>query len=73
MNDSHSPGSVVVGDQAAPRLVDPPVVPDARTEGEQTGANLRVILRAFKELFKLRKQINRTDRAADPEPAPSSD
>ncbi len=33
-----------------------------RAEGEQTGANLRVILRAFKELFKLRKQIRRADR-----------
>lgn len=30
-----------------------------RTAGEQTGANLRVILRAFKELFKLRKEIRR--------------
>ncbi len=28
-----------------------------RTAGEQTGANIRVILRAFKELFKLRRQI----------------
>jgi glycosyltransferase involved in cell wall biosynthesis len=28
-----------------------------RTAGEQTGANLGVILRAFKELFKLRKEI----------------
>jgi glycosyltransferase involved in cell wall biosynthesis len=28
-----------------------------RTAGAQTGANLKVILRAFKELFKLRKQI----------------
>jgi glycosyltransferase involved in cell wall biosynthesis len=28
-----------------------------RTAGEQTGANLRVILRAFKELLKLRSQI----------------
>lgn len=28
-----------------------------RTAGEQTGANLRVILRAFKELLKLRTQI----------------
>ena len=28
-----------------------------RTAGAQTGANLRVILRAFKELFKLRSQI----------------
>ena len=28
-----------------------------RTAGEQTGANLKVILRAFKELFELRKKI----------------
>ncbi|MFC1676420.1 glycosyltransferase family 2 protein [Planctomycetota bacterium] len=28
-----------------------------RTAGEQTGANIKVILRAFKELFKLRRQI----------------
>jgi len=33
-----------------------------RTAGEQTGANLRVILRAFKELFVLRKEIQRTRR-----------
>jgi hypothetical protein len=31
-----------------------------RTEGEQSGANLKVILRAFKELFKLRKEINKS-------------
>lgn len=31
-----------------------------RTAGEQTGANVRVIFRAFKELFKLRSQINKT-------------
>ena len=30
-----------------------------RTAGQQTGANLRVILRAFKELFKLYRQIKR--------------
>ncbi|MHC4310599.1 MAG: glycosyltransferase family 2 protein [Planctomycetota bacterium] len=30
-----------------------------RTAGAQTGANLRVILRAFKELFRLRKQIRK--------------
>jgi len=34
----------------------------ARTAGEQSGANLRVIARAFKELFKLRKEIARTAR-----------
>ena len=32
----------------------------ARTAGEQTGANLGVILRAFKELFTLRGDIRRT-------------
>ena len=31
-----------------------------RTVGVQTGANLRVILRAFKELFKLRNQIRKS-------------
>lgn len=30
-----------------------------RTAGQQTGANLKVILRAFRELFKLRKDIRR--------------
>jgi glycosyltransferase involved in cell wall biosynthesis len=38
----------------------------ARLEGEQTGANLKVILRAFKELFKLRKQIT---KGSSPPPA----
>ncbi len=33
-----------------------------RTAGEQTGANLGVILRAFKELFRLRKQIHQEGR-----------
>jgi glycosyltransferase involved in cell wall biosynthesis len=33
-----------------------------RTAGEQTGANLSVILRAFKELFRLRAEINATKR-----------
>ncbi|MGE3180667.1 MAG: glycosyltransferase family 2 protein [Phycisphaerae bacterium] len=31
-----------------------------RTAGEQTGANIKVIMRAFKELFKLRKDIATT-------------
>ena len=35
----------------------------ARTAGEQTGANPGVILRAFKELFKLRGDIRRTTRS----------
>jgi glycosyltransferase involved in cell wall biosynthesis len=35
-----------------------------RTAGAQTGANLKVILRAFKELFKLYRQIKAEGRAA---------
>ena len=33
-----------------------------RTAGQQTGANIKVILRAFKELFKLRRQIRQTGK-----------
>lgn len=33
-----------------------------RTAGQSTGANVKVILRAFKELFKLRKQIRQTGK-----------
>lgn len=35
-----------------------------RTAGEQSGANIRVIARAFKELFKLRRQIKNEGREA---------
>lgn len=37
-----------------------------RTAGSQTGANLRVILRAFKELFKLRRRILRSNSPKQP-------
>lgn len=36
----------------------------ARVAGSQTGANLKVILRAFRELFKLRREIVRTGKKA---------
>ena len=36
-----------------------------RIAGEQSGANIRVILRAFKELFKLRRQIRNEGRHSD--------
>jgi len=39
------------------RITQKPVHHYPRTAGEQTGANFRVILRAFKELLKLRSQI----------------
>jgi hypothetical protein len=32
-----------------------------RTAGQQTGANFKVILQAFKELFRLRKRILQDD------------
>ena len=40
-----------------------------RTAGSQTGANLRVILRAFKELFFLYRDIRRTGPGRPSEPA----
>jgi len=42
-----------------------------RTAGDQTGANLRVVLRAFKELFVLRKDIQQA-RRRDPTPSPET-
>lgn len=39
------------------RIAETPVSHYPRVAGSQTGANLKVILRAFKELFKLRKHI----------------
>jgi glycosyltransferase involved in cell wall biosynthesis len=41
-----------------------------RTAGSQTGANLRVILRAFKELFLLRREIMSTTRKQPHRPHP---
>lgn len=43
-----------------------------RTAGQQTGANLRVILRAFRELFKLHGQIKAERRRAQGEGNPAS-
>jgi hypothetical protein len=37
-----------------------------RKAGQQTGANFKVILRAFKELFKLRKDIRSEGLSAPP-------
>lgn len=39
------------------RIAETPVGHYPRTAGSQTGANMKVILRAFKELFQLRKHI----------------
>lgn len=40
-----------------------------RTAGQQTGANWRVILRAFKELFKLRRHIRESTVTGTPRPS----
>ena len=45
------------------RLVSIPVTHLPRVAGQQTGANFRVILRAFKELRRLRKDIRATPKA----------
>lgn len=42
-----------------------------RTAGQQTGANFKVILRAFRELFKLYGSIRRTGRDGPPPAAPA--
>lgn len=41
------------------RIAETPVSHYPRTAGDSTGANLKVILKAFRELFKLRKDIRR--------------
>ena len=41
------------------RIIQRPVTHLPRTRGEQTGANLGVILRAFRELWQLRQRIRR--------------
>jgi glycosyltransferase involved in cell wall biosynthesis len=43
-----------------------------RTAGQQTGAKFSVILRAFRELFRLRRQIMAQPRHAKPAPAGAS-
>ena len=45
------------------RIVDVPVTPLPRVAGEATGADLRVIARAFRDLFRFRLRLNRELRA----------
>ena len=46
------------------RITQPGVHHYPRTAGVQTGAKLSVIIRAFKELFKLRRRILKDDKNA---------
>jgi hypothetical protein len=45
------------------KIVEEPVSHYPRVAGRQTGANPRVILRAFRELFKLRLRFRAEERA----------
>jgi len=47
------------------RIAETPVTHYPRTAGSQTGATIRVILKAFRELFRLRRQI-RSEALNDP-------
>lgn len=44
------------------KIIQRPVKHYPRTAGEQTGANIKVIFRAFKELFKLYGRIRKSDK-----------
>ena len=55
---------LVVARQMHARIVEVPVHHYPRTSGRQTGANPRVVLRAFAELFAFRAEMRRVEKAA---------
>jgi glycosyltransferase involved in cell wall biosynthesis len=66
----HSEGALinaellVLARQMHARIVEVPVHHYPRTAGKQTGANPRVVLRAFAELFAFRAEMRRVEKAA---------
>jgi hypothetical protein len=54
----------VLARQIHARVVEVPVHHFPRRSGKQTGANLRVVLRAFGELFAFRAEMRNVERAA---------
>jgi glycosyltransferase involved in cell wall biosynthesis len=66
----HSEGALintemlVLGRQLHARVVEVPVHHYPRTAGKQTGANLRVVIRAFRELLAFRAEMRKVERAA---------
>src|SRR5579864_7557844 len=68
--DLHSEGALintellVLARQMQARIVEVPVHHYPRTAGKQTGANPRVVLRAFGELFAFRAEMRRVEKAA---------
>jgi glycosyltransferase involved in cell wall biosynthesis len=66
----HSEGALintellVLARQLNARVVEVPVDHYPRTAGKQTGANLAVVLKAFRELFAFRAEMRKMERAA---------
>ncbi len=66
----HSEGALintemlVLARQLHARVVEVPVHHYPRTAGKQTGANIRVVLRAFAELLAFRAEMRKVERAA---------
>lgn len=66
----HSEGALinteilVLARQANARVVEVPVNHYPRTAGKQTGANLAVVLKAFRELFAFRAEMRKVERVA---------
>jgi glycosyltransferase involved in cell wall biosynthesis len=66
----HSEGALinteilVLARQLHARVVEVPVDHYPRTAGKQTGANLAVVVKAFRELFAFRAEIRKMERAA---------
>ena len=68
--DLHSEGALintevfVLARQLHARVVEVPIHHYARTSGRQTGANLRVIVRAFSELLAFKAEMRKVEKAA---------
>jgi glycosyltransferase involved in cell wall biosynthesis len=66
----HSEGALintevfVLARQLRARVVEVPIQHYARTSGRQTGANLRVVVRAFSELLAFRAEMRKVEKAA---------
>lgn len=66
----HSEGALinteilVLARQLRARVVEVPVEHYPRTAGQQTGAKLTVVLKAFRELFAFRAEVRKMERAA---------
>jgi glycosyltransferase involved in cell wall biosynthesis len=68
--DLHSEGALintevlVLARQLHARVVEVPIQHYPRTSGRQTGANLRVVLRAFSELLAFKGEMRKVEKAA---------